>query len=996
MAMHLRSVGKRFTLLLLGIFFIQNLVAQVPAELRQRLIGKAKLQEIMQEVTGYYEQQREAGTAGSETETLHENEPYRWARWAQELSNRLDQQGRPVNYAARNMAVVQQRSTPGSVELAYGNWNPLGPDSVFYGAVSGRGLARVDRIAFDPVNAQILYAGTPAGGLYKTTDGGINWTSMSGYIPSLGISGIVVSFADPNTIYVLTGDGDSYLSRWAENVNSIGFIEEYGYLRMSKGVWKSTDGGITWSATGQLAPPDTYAGLKLVQDPSNANVLLAATTAGLYRTSNAGVSWTRVIAGLVGDVAFQPGAANTRAYATGEGWMKYSTNEGQTWPSSGVFNIALPDTSKLVIGVTPLNSSVVYLYSGYSTNGNFGGIYKSVNAGSNFTRQSFSPNINGDQTDGSGKASNGAYSMGLAVSTTNSTHINTGCTITWRSTNSGSTMVNTTDYFERDTCSGTPCPQLNRYIHPDVHCMEYNPLNNYLYAGCDGGVWRSTDEGLNWTDFSTGIDAAQVYHFSALPNNSNNLLCGMQDNGLNYRSGVTSNFRHLASGDGFGVVLDPSNAGSGYATVNTFVYRISNNFNTVSNISPLANPNTWFGNVMLNPSNSNMVFVGYRYLWKSAAQGAPGSWQRIDSASGNWAMTACPSNLARYYAAGARSTWSDTGEIYRSNDTGRTWTSITRVASFPAYGTHPKITSLTVNPVNSSQLWCSFGGYSAATKVYYTSNGGTTWVNKTGSLPNVPVNSIAADNAGNIYAGTDVGVYFRGASMADWVPFYNRLPNVPVTDLIINTTAGDINASTFGRGIWKSSLYAACDASLLVSWSINSSRYYEAGNDLTGNSLISGSADGATQVVFRSGNYLRFTPGFEVKAGNEFKATIGACASGIPVFRAQQLDTIAQRRSAVAVTLNNTEASKSAIIRGFQQRIDQLHVRFEVTAPGSVQFMLTDMQLQGVFQTGMAQAETGIFDEQLPVGGLLPGTYYLILLHNEKAVHYQEIEITRF
>ena len=198
--MHLRSVGKRFKLLLLGIFLIQNLVAQVPAELRQRLIGKTKLQEIMQEVTGYYEQQREAGTAGFETEALHEDEPYRWARWAQELSNRLDQQGRPVNYAARNMAVVQQRSTPGSVELAYGNWNPLGPDSVFYGAVSGRGLARVDRIAFDPVNAQILYAGTPAGGLYKTTDGGINWTCMSGYIPSLGISGIVESYADPNTI----------------------------------------------------------------------------------------------------------------------------------------------------------------------------------------------------------------------------------------------------------------------------------------------------------------------------------------------------------------------------------------------------------------------------------------------------------------------------------------------------------------------------------------------------------------------------------------------------------------------------------------------------------------------------------------------------------------------------------------------------------------------------------------------------------------------------
>jgi hypothetical protein len=104
----------------------------------------------------------------------------------------------------------------------------------------------------------------------------------------LGISGLVISWSDPDVIYVLTGDGDS-------NLGENGFVQGFDYIRPSIGVLKSSDGGISWQQTGTLYNTDSFfVGYKLVQDPANANILLAATSRGLYRTTNAGSSWTRV------------------------------------------------------------------------------------------------------------------------------------------------------------------------------------------------------------------------------------------------------------------------------------------------------------------------------------------------------------------------------------------------------------------------------------------------------------------------------------------------------------------------------------------------------------------------------------------------------------------------------------------------------------------------------------------------------------------------------
>lgn len=977
-----KKVYGRWLILLSGILFSQFATAQVPQQLKQQLSGKKKLSEIMTIVEGYYRQHpdeadREVG--GKEAE----GPLYFWERWALEMSSRLNENGELTDISGKNLDAIRQldsRVSPNNPTVSYGLWSELGPSSTYYGAYSGRGLGRVDRVAFDPSNANVLYAGTTAGGLFKTTNGGTSWSPISEYLPGLGISGIVASSA--STLYVLTGDGDSFFSGWASTGTGIGFVEGFGYIRKSQGVWKTTDGGTTWSQTGDLATPGTYVGFRLVQDPSNSNVLLAATSAGLYRTTNGGTSWTQVISGLVGDVVFQPGVGSTRAYAAGEGWIKYSTDEGATWSGTPTFDFALPSLNKISLAIAPSNSSVVYAYCGNSGFSTFSGIYKSTNSGVNFTRQCTTPNINNGNSNGTDVGSNGSYSLWITVLPTNPTHINTCCTITWRSTNSGVTMVNTTNYWE-DPGTGVDLPS---YVHPDVHCIEYNPLDNNLYVGCDGGVWKSTDEGVTWTDISTGISAAQLYHMNATTGNVDNLLCGMQDNGVNYRNGATSSFRHVASGDGYSVIIDPSVAGAGYCSINKSVYEITSSLTSLSGISPTSGE--WYGNLMINPTNSDMVFAGFSDVHKSSNRG--GAWSN-KGAAGNWCMTACPSNSSRYYAGGGTAPWVTSGNLYRSDDIGETWTIISNAASFPAAAGRPKITHVAVNPTNSLNVWCTFGGFTDGTKVYYSSDGGVNWVNRSGTLPNVAVNSIVIDNSNNAYAGTDVGVFYRGSGMSDWVPFYNYLPKVPVTDMIINTTSSVLTISTFGRGIWRSDVYSTCPASLAIGWSINSDRYYEASSDITGTNIISGNTDGATRVFFKAGSYITLNPGFEVKAGNEFKAYLGSCGSGNPVFRPANLNE--KDKENLEVTLNNRDASKTAVITQTGTNNKRIELKFKTSEAGTVQFLLTDTKMNAVLKSGIANAEKGSFSESIPVLDIKPGMYYLHIIFNGSISHYQEVEI---
>jgi hypothetical protein len=207
------------------------------AVLTSRLKDKRNLDDIVKELKSHYSNPATIDRIGR---LQIERQVKQWRRWLWYMSSRVGEQGELVNIQQKLIEAesnqLQRKSKNNVVPLSNaGSWSLLGPSN------TTSGIGRIDRLAFHPTDADIVWAGSTAGGLWRTTDGGASWTNLSPYISSPAISGIAVNPANTNTIYILTGDGDSDIS---------GLVEDWGYMRLSIGVLKSTNGGATWQQTG--------------------------------------------------------------------------------------------------------------------------------------------------------------------------------------------------------------------------------------------------------------------------------------------------------------------------------------------------------------------------------------------------------------------------------------------------------------------------------------------------------------------------------------------------------------------------------------------------------------------------------------------------------------------------------------------------------------------------------------------------------------------------
>ncbi|MFZ4521345.1 MAG: hypothetical protein ACOYNC_06545 [Bacteroidales bacterium] len=890
-----------------------------------------------------------------------------FARWAWYTSLHLGPAGEFVNVPQKTLdAYNQLNSYDAPLTSANGSWSFVGPASDVLGNPSAglMGHGRVDRIAFHPTDGNIIYVGTPAGGLWRTTNAGTSWTAISSYIPSLGISGIVVDHNDPNTLYVLTGDGDSFEG---------GFVSAFGYIRKSIGVMVSHDAGVTWQTTGPLSSID-YCGSKLIQHPTNSSILIAATTDGVYRTTNGGTTWTQVTPGRYYDVEFKPGSPST-VYASGRGYFRYSTNTGSTWLSSTFdYNLCI---GRSQLAVTPNSPGKVYLLAGPATNGDFTfcGFYVSTNSGVSFTRLTTAPNILGNETGFQGDQS--GYDMGLDVNPTDNQKVVAAGVIIWKSANGGSTFTYGTTYGDGP-----------HYIHPDVHDVAYNPLNNIVYAATDGGLYGSIDNGASWGNLSAGINTTQFYHLDDYDADPNFLLGGCQDNGVKYRYYNTSAFSHLIGADGFDGAIDYTNGLIGYSTSNTTILHFSNFI--LTSPTQVAKPDDYFfPQVELNTSNPDVLYFSYntisKYVFSTGTTTALGS----GSILGAWVLRTCPSNSNRIYAAGGLDPWSSTGSLFESADGGSTWTTLSDNTGFPA--TFPRISDIGVRPNNSGLVYVCFSGYTDGLKVLYSTNTGNTWTNISYDLPNIPINSIVVDQNNNVYAGGDLGVYYHASGSTNWEPFYNNIPNVPVTQLCINENNDQLLAATFGRGVWKSTLRAACPADVTLAGNLTGNYFRSASNSITASGNVIGST--GNSVVLRSNNYVKLTSGFQASSdiGNKFLGTLGPCDSGMPpafsttqeqgpVFPAElNAYTVAiTRHDGTLEVVTGTNGQKEVLLRQF--------------APGTVKIILATPGGQVIRNVADFTGEKGSSTFNLGAD-TAPGNYYLYLVVNGKVMHLQEVTL---
>ncbi len=935
-------------------------------ELRVLLAGKTTLTDIMAVVDDYYLEENELDGIEYESDYL------KWKRWEWFMSSHLGSGGEFVDISHRLLSARNRvdQQFPQENRNINSSWIFAGPSSSPLGNANAlyNGLGRVDRIAFHPTDVNTIFLGTPAGGLWKTTNHGTSWTNLTDHLPSLGISGIVISHANTNTIYLLTGDGDSNTGN--------GLVEEFGYMRESVGVLKSTDGGISWVLTGTFpGTVDQFVGYRLVQSPTDADVLLATTSDGLYRTNNGGASWSQVRTGKHYDVVFKPGSS-TKVYATDPGDFIYSDDGGVTWETDATFDVALCGTGRVEIAVAPSNSPKVYLVAGPTGTGSFCGLYLSTDSGGSFTRQSSTPNVLGSADTGSDSDDQSNYDLAIAVRDNSSTNILVAGLTVWRSTNGGSAWTNSTSYNENGSFP---------YIHPDVHDLAYNPLNHNAYCATDGGFYRSTDFGVTWTSLTDNIETTQFYHMRVWNNSTVKMMGGCQDNGVKYRPSSTSAWEHIMQADGFDVVFNPLSGEPGYCTLNGTTVKFSNDGANHTFINPAGN---FFKTLAVHNTRPDTVLCGGANLWRSYNGGS--NWTN-EGNSGSWALSSCPSNNTRFYAAGGSSyqTGSETNSgLYFSSNNGDTWTTKSGNTGFPS--TWTKITDVSVKPTHSGHVWATFGGFTAGQKVYRSTDTGDNWTNMTANLPNVPVYCIALDALDGAYVGTDIGVFYRSSSMTNWMPWSNGLPNAPVTDIAVQSTY--VRVSTFGRGAWYANRADGCTDAVTVGGNLSGDRHYEANVSVTSTgNVVAGEGN---FVSFQSGDYIDLKTGFDVENDSEFLGFISPCGQGgIPSIWQPGSEATASRQSG-----DNGEEIDNDIKHAFPLgSIDNINysgntatVSMTVRAEGVIEFTVIGPGKEPLVIYSQSH-NTGMADITLELDDIDAGFSHVIMYNDKRVAHFQDL-----
>ncbi|WP_248574874.1 GEVED domain-containing protein [Flavobacterium sp. H122] len=644
------------------------------------------------------------------------------------------------------------KNTRTSLTAKIANWQPVGPFSHTITGSWSAGQGRVNMVYVDPNNSSVLYVGTPAGGIWKSTNAGSSWTPMSDQLPQIGVSGIVTDPTNSNTIYIATGDkdaGDTY----------------------SIGVLKSTDGGATWNTTGLTFSNTSTRASEIFIHPTNPNVLWVATSAGLYKTTNAGVAWTNVLSGNIKDMKLKPGDPNTIYAVTPSAFYK-STDGGTTFAA---VTSGLPASSgRLAIDVTPANAAYVYVLSATTGNG-FQGLYRSTNSGTSFTKTSSTTDIF--------ESTQAWYDMALAVSTTNAELVFTGCLNVWKSTNGGTSFTKVNSWSS---------PTSATYTHADIHFLRY--YGNKLYCGSDGGIYVSSDNGASFSSLTTGLQIGQFYKIAVSKQSSANMVGGLQDNGGYAYSG--NQWKNYYGADGMDTGVDPNNSSKYYGFIQSGsnLYITTNGGNSLT--STVTGPATgnWVTPLAINAAGE--VFGGYTKVYRLNGTSWVGSTTTFSSNLEN--LIVDPSNNNIMYAT-------DAAKLYRSTDKGVTFALI---YTFPA-----TVKDIRVHSSNGSILYAVTQGTSGL--VYKSTDTGATFTSMSNGLPSIGKNVIvhqANDPLNPLYLGTSLGVYYKDDSLASWEPFDNNLPNVPVTDLDINYVDNNITAATYGRGIWRASISTTADA----------------------------------------------------------------------------------------------------------------------------------------------------------------------------------------
>ena len=695
----------------------------------------------------------------------------------------------------------------------------LKPRNIGPGGMSGR-VTSIDAVHDNP---EIMYVGTASGGLWKSTSGGIKWAPIFDKQITASVGAVAIQQSNPSVVWVGTGEGNPRNS-----------------LNGGYGVFKTLDGGKTWTAMGLEKTRHIH---KILIDPTDPNTVYVGAIGapwgaheerGVYKTTDGGKNWRRIlfsnntsgVADMVMDPKnpnkiiaalwdhkrdpwfFKSGGAGSGLYMTydgGENWKKLSEKEG----------LPKGELGRIGLAIAASKTDVIYALIESKKNA----LYKSTDGGSQWKM------VNDKEDIGNRPF----YYSDIFVDPQNENRVY-----------SVFTYVNVSEDGGKSFTELMPAYGVDNGVHPDHHAWWIHPKNGqFMMDGNDGGMNITRDGGASWR-FIGNIPVAQFYHISTDNEYPYNVYGGMQDNG-SWRGpayvwkvqGIRNSYwQEIAFGDGFDVVPDKDNAQFGYAMsqqgfVSRYDWKTGNNY-SVRPTAPDEKTDlrfNWNAGIGQDPFDNSTVYFGSQFVHKSTDKGL--TWEVIStdlttndpekqkqSESGGLTMDAtgaenhCTILVIEPSPVEKDMLWvgTDDGRVHFTQDGGNTWNEVTKnIKGLPKGSWIPQIKASANNKGEALLIANDYRRFNYTPYAYRTKNYGKTWER---IVDEKDVNSytlaIIEDpkNPNLLFLGTDDGLYMSLNAGDSWEKWTAGFPTVSTKDLVIHPREEDLVIGTFGRAAW--------------------------------------------------------------------------------------------------------------------------------------------------------------------------------------------------
>ena len=680
---------------------------------------------------------------------------------------------------------ASSRSIPYGFER---EWEVQGPGNIG---------ARVNTVAIDPNNEDIIYAGFAGGGIFKTEDGGENWVPIFDEQLFLNIGVIVIDPNDSETIYVGTGD---------PNIS--------GYPKIGNGVFRSTDGGDSWENIGLV---DQRIISKIIVHPFEPNTILVSAMGlpfernndrGIYKTLDGGDNWDQVLflsdsTGVIDmvmdpsnpDILFASGwdriRNNRESIVRGFGAKVYkSDNGGDTWD---LVEGGLPNDvphSRVGLAIAPSNPNVVYAQYVSPQGFQLEAIYRSNDKGLTWNTIP----IDEDDNDLSSNAMGGFgwYFGKIRVNPLDENDLFLLGVDLWRTKNAGLNWEMAT-------------PTWSSYIvHADKHDLVMLPSADIILA-TDGGVYRSDISAQVWEDIEN-IPTTQFYRVGYNPHEPNLYYGGAQDNGTTGGNKENINeWDRIWGGDGFQIAFDTENP------ERFFVETQRGNINVFLNGAvmgadygiPSDDPRNWDMPYMISYHDNNFLYAGTNKVYVGI--GEVPEWSAVSED-----LTDDPPGQHRYHNITAIDEspitryliYAGTGDgnVWRGEEF-TDWTNIT--------GNLPDqyVTDVIASPTDVNTVYVTHSGYrdnDDLARIHRSTDQGETWEDISSDLPELAINELLVlpeHEDSILFVATDGGVYGTTDSGESWNRLGTNMPFIFVFDMVWNAAKNELVAGTFARSI---------------------------------------------------------------------------------------------------------------------------------------------------------------------------------------------------